>query len=329
MGGTLIRLVEQGHEVHVAYMTSGNIAVFDHDARRFADFVAEFNRLFGIDREHDRRASKTRVHAVPRHARSRASPTREDVLQDQGADPLRREARAAALACGMPPEQLQFLDLPFLPHRHDRQDADPPARTSRIIATLLERLQPAQIYVAGEMSDPHGTHRICAEAIFEAVRRVASRGAATSRCWLYRGAWEEWEPHEIETRRAAQPGRPGAQEAGDLPARVAEGPGPVPRRHRPRASSGSGPRTATATRRRSTTSWACRSSTRWKGSCSGVIESPMATAFPTRPPLRVTPHPPSPLAVPLLACANRSFRLRKYIRYSSRRSSSDSSQIDG
>src|SRR6185437_9783614 len=92
------------------------------------------------------------------------------------------EARAAALACGVPREQLDFMNLRFY-------------RTGTI--ALLERLQPAQIYVAGEMSDPHGTHRVCADAIFEAVRTVRKKGQ-NFQVWLYRGAWEEWEPHEVE-----------------------------------------------------------------------------------------------------------------------------------
>jgi glucosamine-6-phosphate deaminase len=193
MGGTLIRLVEQGNKVHVAYMTSGNIAVFDHDAWRFADFVVEFNRLFGIDEQHTE-AVMERVQSFLR-TKKPGQPDSEDLLKIKGL--IRTtEARAAALACGIPPEQLEFMDLRFYRtgtiakapiHPQDVQD----------IAALLERLQPAQIYVAGELSDPHGTHRVCAEAIFEAVRAVRQRGQ-TFEVWLYRGAWEEWEPHEVE-----------------------------------------------------------------------------------------------------------------------------------
>ena len=97
------------------------------------------------------------------------------------------------------------------------------------------------------MSDPHGTHRTCAEAIFEAVRQVRRQGQ-NFEVWLYRGAWEEWEPHEIEMAVPLSPEDVGAEEAGDLPPPVAEGPGDVPRRHATSASSGSGPRTATAPR---------------------------------------------------------------------------------
>jgi glucosamine-6-phosphate deaminase len=193
MGGTLIRLVEQGHHVHIAYMTSGNIAVFDHDARRFADFVVEFNRLFNIDQQQSEAVRERVLHFMD--SKRPGQPDSEELLRIKGL--IRTtEARAAALACGIPAEQLEFMDLRFYRtgtiakapiHPQDVQD----------IIRLLERVQPAQIYVAGEMSDPHGTHRTCAEAIFDAVRTVRAKGQ-TFEVWLYRGAWEEWEPHEIE-----------------------------------------------------------------------------------------------------------------------------------
>jgi glucosamine-6-phosphate deaminase len=193
MGGTLIRMVEQGHKVHVAYMTSGNIAVFDHDAWRFTDFVLEFNRLFNIDQEHTE-CVKNRVQDFLR-SKKPAQPDSEDLLNIKSL--IREtEARAAALACGVPPEQLEFMDLRFY---RTGTIAKAPIHPQDIkdIAALLKRLQPAQIYVAGELSDPHGTHRVCANAIFQAVREVRKEGHDFE-VWLYRGAWEEWEPHEIE-----------------------------------------------------------------------------------------------------------------------------------
>ncbi len=193
MGGTLIRLVGQGHEVHIAYMTSGNIAVFDHDARRFADFVVEFNRLFDIDRERTEGLREGVLHFLD--TKKPGQPDSEDLLRIKGL--IRTtEARSAARACGVPPEQLDFLDLRFYRTGTIAKAPIHPQDVADIVA-LLERLQPAQIYVAGEMSDPHGTHRTCAEAIFQAVRTVRSRGL-TFEVWLYRGAWEEWEPHEVE-----------------------------------------------------------------------------------------------------------------------------------
>jgi glucosamine-6-phosphate deaminase len=193
MGGTLIRMVDQGHKVHVAYMTSGNIAVFDHDAWRFADFVVEFNRLFGIDRE-----KTEKVRADIADFLTSKKPGQPDSAEVLGIKGLIRqtEARAAALACGIPPEQLEFMDLRFY---RTGTIAKAPIHPDDItdIEALLERVRPEQIYVAGELSDPHGTHRVCAEAIFDAVRAVRARGLDFE-VWLYRGAWEEWEPHEIE-----------------------------------------------------------------------------------------------------------------------------------
>jgi glucosamine-6-phosphate deaminase len=193
MGGTLIRLVEQGHKVHIAYMTSGNIAVFDHDAWRYTDFLVEFNRLFAIDQEHTE-AVKDRVQSFLR-TKSPGQPDSEDLLQIKSL--IRAtEARAAALACRIPPEQLEFMDLRFY---RTGTIAKAPIHPQDIadIAALLRRLQPAQIYVAGDLSDPHGTHRVCAEAIFTAVRQVCQEGP-TFEVWLYRGAWQEWEAHEVE-----------------------------------------------------------------------------------------------------------------------------------
>jgi glucosamine-6-phosphate deaminase len=200
MGGTLIRLVDQGHDVHVAYMTNGNIAVFDHDAWRFVDFVVEFNRLFAIDKDHTETV-RGRVHDFLRTKRP-AQNDSEDVLKIKSL--IRQtEARAAALACGLPPERLEFMDLRFYRTGTIAKAPIHPQDIEDIIA-LLERLQPAQIYVAGDLSDPHGTHRVCADAIFRAVREVRKRagsgdsGRSQFEVWQYRGAWQEWEPHEVD-----------------------------------------------------------------------------------------------------------------------------------
>lgn len=193
MGGTVIRLVDQSHAVHIAYMTSGNIAVFDHDAWRFTDFVVEFNRLFGIDHDHTE-AVRSRVLSFFQ-SKKPAEGDSEDVLKIKGL--IRQtEARAAAAACGIPPEQLEFMDMRFY---RTGTIAKAPIHPQDIADTisLLQRLQPAQIYVAGDLSDPHGTHRVCADAIFRAVHEVWKQGQQFE-VWLYRGAWQEWEPHEVD-----------------------------------------------------------------------------------------------------------------------------------
>lgn len=195
MGGTIIRLVEQGHKVHIAYMTSGNIAVFDHDARRFVDFVDEFLSTFGDGGEKSAAGTvKERVNKFL-DEKSPGQPDSTDLLAIKGM--IRAtEARAAALACGIPPERLEFMNLRFYRTGTITKNPIQPGDIDDIVA-LFERLKPDQIYVAGELSDPHGTHRQCAEAIYESVRRVRQNDQLFD-VWLYKGAWEEWEPHEIE-----------------------------------------------------------------------------------------------------------------------------------
>ena len=195
MGGTLLRLVDQGHEVHVAYMTSGNIAVFDYDALRFSDFVATFNAFFGIDEA--RTVDVVRRVSQFLNAKKPGQRDSEDVLKIKGL--IRAtEARAAALSAGIPPGQLIFLDLRFY---RTGTIAKAPLFPEDIadVANLIERLQPAQIYVAGDLSDPHGTHRMCADATFQAIRRVRAKDKDwKAEVWLYRGAWQEWGPHEVD-----------------------------------------------------------------------------------------------------------------------------------
>ncbi|HZZ82048.1 MAG TPA: glucosamine-6-phosphate deaminase [Gemmataceae bacterium] len=193
MGGTIIRLVEQGHKVHIAYMTSGNIAVFDHDAWRFTDFVCAFNELFGLNAE-----KSAEMKRAVREFLAKKKPGEPDCRELLEIKKLIREteARAGALAAGVPPEQLVFMDLRFY---RTGTIAKAPIHPEDIddIVGLFKNLKPDQIYVAGELSDPHGTHRTCATAIYDAVRRVRAEKQQFE-VWLYRGAWEEWEPHEVE-----------------------------------------------------------------------------------------------------------------------------------
>jgi glucosamine-6-phosphate deaminase len=193
MGGTLIRLVQQGHRVHVAYMTSGNIAVFDHDAWRFTDYVAEFNRLFGIDPAQSEAVTKQVQEFLK--AKKPGQPDAQEVLKIKAL--IRQtEARAAAIACGLSPEQLEFMNLRFYRTGTIAKAPIHPQDISDII-NLLQRLRPHHIYVAGDLSDPHGTHRVCADAVFQAVRSVWTQGQHF-KVWLYRGAWQEWEAHEVD-----------------------------------------------------------------------------------------------------------------------------------
>lgn len=194
MGGTLIRLVEDQHEVHIAYMTSGNIAVFDHDARRLADLVAELNRRFNIDIEKTPDLESRVIRALAEKTPGAADT--DDVLLIKGL--LRwSEAKSAALVCGCREENLHFLDLPF--YQTGTIDKKPATEDDvRIVRELIEQVEPAQIYVAGDLSDPHGTHRVCAQIIFRAMQQMEEEGRETPQVMLYRGAWQEWPLHQIE-----------------------------------------------------------------------------------------------------------------------------------
>jgi glucosamine-6-phosphate deaminase len=195
MGGTLIRLVDQGHEVHVAYQTSGNIAVFDDDAIRFVEFAAEFNHLFDVAPD---RTSELEAH-IDKFLKHK-NPGQVDSNEVQGIKTIirRTEARAAGRTCGIPSAQLHFQDLPF--YETGRVRKKPLSEEDiQITVALLEHIKPHQIYAAGDLSDPHGTHRTCLAAVLNACNRVQDESwYANTQVWLYRGAWQEWGPHAIE-----------------------------------------------------------------------------------------------------------------------------------
>lgn len=194
MGGTLIRLVAQGHEVHVAYQTSGNIAVFDDDAISFCDFMTEFNREFNV--------APKRTHELECHIEEfvkNKKPGEVDSPEVQKIKGLIRkvEAKAATRLCGVPEENLHFLTMPFYETGTIKKNPISKADVD-IISNLLDEIQPHQIYAAGDLRDPHGTHRVCLSAILKAIKCVDHQPwFQTSDVFLYRGAWHEWEPHEI------------------------------------------------------------------------------------------------------------------------------------
>jgi glucosamine-6-phosphate deaminase len=195
MGGTLIRLVDHGHEVHVAYQTSGNIAVFDDDAIRYADFVTEFNTHFDVAPERAAQLEK-HVEEFLRHK----EPGQMDSTEVQTIKAMirRGEARAAGRCCGLSDERLHFMDMPF--YETGRVKKKPLGEDDiATVVELLRKVRPHQIYAAGDLSDPHGTHRVCLNAVLTACRRCESDDwFADCQVWLYRGAWHEWGPHEIE-----------------------------------------------------------------------------------------------------------------------------------
>lgn len=195
MGGTLIRLVEHGHEVHVAYQTSGNIAVFDDDVVRYADFVTDYAEAFNLpESEVDRLLAQIQQFLEKKEPGDVDS---DEIKTIKGL--IRRgEAKAAGRYCGIPVENLHFLDMPF--YETGRVKKNPLSEEDvRIIVELLREIKPHQIYAAGDLSDPHGTHRVCLKAIYEALEICREdEWIGECRVWLYRGAWQEWDINEIE-----------------------------------------------------------------------------------------------------------------------------------
>jgi glucosamine-6-phosphate deaminase len=195
MGGTFIRLSDQGHEVHVAYQTSGNIAVFDDDVIRFADFVNDFHEEFGMKQE----VTRIMFNSIKEKIASK-EPGKIDSPEVQKIKTLIRkaEAKAGARYVGLPEERMHFLDMPFyqtgLVKKKPLSQAD-----VDIIVALLQEIKPHQIFAAGDLSDPHGTHRVCLDAIFRAIQLLENENwMKDCYVWLYRGAWQEWEIEDID-----------------------------------------------------------------------------------------------------------------------------------
>jgi glucosamine-6-phosphate deaminase len=196
MGGTFLRLVEQGHEVHVAYQTSGNIAVTDDDARRYAQFVRDLQQVLDLQSNDLSELYEEVVRFLDKKKLGDA-----DIPSVRKIKGLIRRGEAAA-ACryfGLDDQHIHFLDLPF--YETGLIEKDPVGEADyKIIMDLLKKVRPHQVYAAGDLRDPHGTHRVCLEAVFESLRRLKKTEDWIRDCWLwlYRGAWQEWKPEEIE-----------------------------------------------------------------------------------------------------------------------------------
>jgi len=195
MGGTLLRLVDQGHEVHVAYQTSGNIAVFDDDATRFTDFVKDFKEAFDLkDEKIDKlfeEVSQSEENKLPGQADPRSVQLIKGLIR-------RGEAKAACRYCGIDEDKYHFMDMPF--YETGKVRKKPLGEEDiQITVDLLRKVKPQQIYAAGDLSDPHGTHRVCLDAIMQAIDRLKHEDwIKDCYVWLYRGAWQEWDIHQIE-----------------------------------------------------------------------------------------------------------------------------------
>jgi glucosamine-6-phosphate deaminase len=197
MGGILRKITENDNDVTVAYMTSGNIAVFDHDVRRYVDFLERLAEEDIIEAERVR-ALAARVH----ECLQRKVPGEVDIKEVQDIKRIIREAEAVSgiETVGLARSAARFLNLPFYQTGKVRKDPIGPADVA-IVRALLEEIKPDLVFVAGDLSDPHGTHRMCKEAIDAALRDLSRDGGSQPRfpmpeVWLYRGAWQEWPIHE-------------------------------------------------------------------------------------------------------------------------------------
>ena len=187
MGGTFIRLTEQGHDVHVAYQTSGNVAVHDDVVFQHIDAARELG--YGDRREEVRKILESKRPGEPEPR----------ALLDLKGAIRRSEARGAVRSFGLNEDtNAHFLNLPF----YETGGIEKGVRTQKdidIIIELLQKVKPHQIYVAGDLADPHGTHRVCTEAVLEALRQLENEAwMSECHCWLYRGAWMEWELGRVD-----------------------------------------------------------------------------------------------------------------------------------
>lgn len=198
MGGTFRRLCDQHHDVHVAYQTSGNIAVGDEEVVRYCEYLRDVCSKYSpsdttIKDKADEIIRYLRYEKVENDAAERS-----DVLFMKGTI-RREEARHACRYTGIKDDShIHFLDLPFyetgLVKKNPISEAD-----KDIIKNLLEELKPDQIFVAGDLADPHGTHKVCLDAILAAVDEIKDEDwLKACRIWMYRGAWAEWEMDHIE-----------------------------------------------------------------------------------------------------------------------------------
>jgi glucosamine-6-phosphate deaminase len=196
MGGTFIRLADQGHDVHVAYQTSGNTAVWDDDVLRFAEFAIDFAKSQNEDTK-----QQEEVYHKMRQFMAIKQPNQPDLPEIQTIKGLIRkgEATAGARFVGLQDNQIHFLNLPFYET----------AKTEKITSyeddilltmQLLQEVKPHQVYAAGDFADPHGTHKVCFDIVFQALQRLKATEDWVKDCWLwlYRGAWHEFETFEIE-----------------------------------------------------------------------------------------------------------------------------------
>lgn len=195
MGGTLIRLQQHGHYVHIAYQTSGNISVFDDDVVWFTNFVNDFQQTFDLLHERTgellKFVERTIKHKTPGEIDNKDILKIKTIIR-------RNEAKAACRYVGIKPKNVHFLDLPFYETGLVKK-SELSAKDVAIVVELLRKIEPHQIFAAGDLTDPHGTHRVCLQAI-RAGLEICKKDDWFKNCyiWLYRGAWQEWDIYAIE-----------------------------------------------------------------------------------------------------------------------------------
>ncbi|MDD6505811.1 MAG: glucosamine-6-phosphate deaminase [Prevotellaceae bacterium] len=198
MGGTIQRLVKQGHDLHVAYETSGNIAVGDEEVTRFMHFVNGYNQLF-MNNECETIKNMYKEIKQFLATKKEGDIDTAEVRTIKGL--IRRgEARTACTFNNIPLDHVHFLDLPF--YESGKIEKLPMTEKDvEVVRQLLQEVKPQQIFVAGDLADPHGTHRKCTDAVMAAIDVEKEAGAEwlkDCRIWMYRGAWAEWEIENIE-----------------------------------------------------------------------------------------------------------------------------------
>lgn len=196
MGGTFIRLVEQGHDVHIAYQTSGNIAVGDEEVIRYSYFLEGIKNLYKLEsQEFNAHHSETQEFLL--HSKQEGDMDTPHVRFLKGL--IRQgEARSACNYMGVKSENIHFLALPFYETGAIKK-GDLSLKDVDIIKTLLQEVEPDQIFAAGDLADPHGTHKVCLDAVLAAIDELkGEKWLDNCRIWMYRGAWAEWEMDHIE-----------------------------------------------------------------------------------------------------------------------------------
>ncbi|MFV8369843.1 glucosamine-6-phosphate deaminase [Flavobacterium sp. LB2R40] len=190
MGGTFSKLIRQGHDIHVVYQTSGNIAVTDEEALKFAEVCADF-----VDTD----ATKTNFKSAVDFLNNK-SENQMDSLEVRKLKGLirRRESYAAVRYIGLKETNIHFLDMPFYETGQIKKNPIQ-AEDIAIVKAIIEKIKPHQVFAAGDLADPHGTHEVCLNAVFAAMAALKPQSFMND-CWLwlYRGAWHEWGIHEID-----------------------------------------------------------------------------------------------------------------------------------